>query len=167
MTIDIDLGGTRRAIDVQRENDRWIVTVDGRRVIADVAEAGGRWSVVVGQESYEVSIEPGGSGGHVVHVNGHAVPLSIIDPRTAFRNRARDGGVDDGGSAALAAPMPGRGVKVLVKPGDRVAARQPLVIVEAMKMENELRAPRAGTVIEVRVREGMSVDAHMVLVTME
>jgi len=56
---------------------------------------------------------------------------------------------------------------VLVAPGDAVAARQPLVIVEAMKMENELRAPRAGTVASVRVSEGQSVEAHAVLVVLE
>jgi biotin carboxyl carrier protein len=60
--------------------------------------------------------------------------------------------------------MPGRVVKVLVTPGAAVAARQGLVVVEAMKMENELRAPRAGTVTEVRVREGAPVDANTVLV---
>jgi biotin carboxyl carrier protein len=63
--------------------------------------------------------------------------------------------------------MPGRVVKVLVKSGDTVAARQPLVIVEAMKMENELRAPRAGTVADVRVSEGQSVEANAVLVVLE
>jgi biotin carboxyl carrier protein len=55
-------------------------------------------------------------------------------------------------------------VKVLVTPGAAVVARQGLVLIEAMKMENELRAPRAGTVAEVRVREGMPVDANAVLV---
>ena len=63
--------------------------------------------------------------------------------------------------------MPGRIVKVLVKPGDVVAARQGVVIVEAMKMENELRAPRPGTVAEVRVTEGISVEANSVLVVLE
>jgi biotin carboxyl carrier protein len=63
--------------------------------------------------------------------------------------------------------MPGRIVKVLVTAGDAVAARQGLVVVEAMKMENELRAPRPGTVTDVRVREGMSVDANAVLVVIE
>ena len=67
-------------------------------------------------------------------------------------------------NATIVAPMPGRVVKVLVAPGDAVQARQGLVVVEAMKMENELRAPRAGTVAEVRVREGAPVDANVVLV---
>jgi len=63
--------------------------------------------------------------------------------------------------------MPGRVEKELVAPGDAVAARQPLVIVEAMKMENELRAPRAGTVASVRVSDGQSVEANAVLVVIE
>ena len=63
-------------------------------------------------------------------------------------------------------PMAGRIVRVLVKPEEAVAARQPLVVVEAMKMENELRAPRAGTVAEVRVVEGASVEANTVLVVL-
>ena len=62
--------------------------------------------------------------------------------------------------------MAGRVVKVLVKTGEAVAARQPLVVVEAMKMENELRAPRDGTVAEVRVSEGSSVEANAVLVVL-
>jgi biotin carboxyl carrier protein len=60
--------------------------------------------------------------------------------------------------------MPGRIVKVLVKPGEAVAARQGLVVVEAMKMENELRAPGPGTVTDVKVTEGASVEANAVLV---
>ena len=63
--------------------------------------------------------------------------------------------------------MPGRVMRVLVGPGDVVADRQSLVVVEAMKMENELRAPRAGVVAEVRVVEGMPVEARTVLVVLE
>ena len=63
--------------------------------------------------------------------------------------------------------MPGRIVKVLVNAGDTVAAQQGLVVVEAMKMENELRAPRAGRVTRVNVVDGMSVEANAVLVTLE
>jgi biotin carboxyl carrier protein len=62
--------------------------------------------------------------------------------------------------------MPGRVVKMLVTPGEAVVARQGLVVVEAMKMENELRAPRAGTITEIKVREGASVEANVVLVVM-
>ena len=63
--------------------------------------------------------------------------------------------------------MPGRVVRVLVAPGDEVAARQPVVVVEAMKMENELRSPKAGRVKDVAVTEGASVEAGRVLVVVE
>ena len=65
------------------------------------------------------------------------------------------------------APMPGRVVRVLVKPGDEVAPRQGLVVVEAMKMENELSSPRAGTVREVTVSEGASVEAGRLLAVID
>jgi glutaconyl-CoA/methylmalonyl-CoA decarboxylase subunit gamma len=63
--------------------------------------------------------------------------------------------------------MPGRVLRVLVQPGAPVVRRQPLLVIEAMKMENELRAPQAGTVLEVRVAEGTPVEAGMVLVVIE
>jgi len=63
--------------------------------------------------------------------------------------------------------MPGRIARVLVTIGDAVVARQGLIVVEAMKMENELRAPRAGTVTEVRAVEGALVDANAVLIVID
>jgi biotin carboxyl carrier protein len=63
--------------------------------------------------------------------------------------------------------MPGKIVRVFVRPGDTVTARQPLVVVEAMKMENELRAGRAGTVAEVHAREGASVEAGALLIVIQ
>jgi biotin carboxyl carrier protein len=130
--------------------------------------------------SYEVAFEPAPGGGLIVHLNGVAVPVTVLDqpgpPRSrAGRNEAS--GAEAGGGTAngekansvprtIVAPMPGRIVKVLVTPDEAVAAGQPLVVVEAMKMENELRAPRAGTVVDVRVAEGASVEANTVLVVL-
>jgi biotin carboxyl carrier protein len=71
------------------------------------------------------------------------------------------------GTTTIVASMPGRIVRVLVAPGDRIAARQVVVIVEAMKMENELRSPRDGIVKEVMVREGMAIESGIVVVVIE
>ena len=99
--------------------------------------------------------------------------LDFARSTPAIRNAgfySEDSGAGDRGAGAgprmIVAPMPGRIVKVLVKPGQSVSARQPLLVVEAMKMENELRAPRGGTVAEVRVAEGSSVEANAVLVVL-
>ena len=185
MTVDIALHGARHAVAARRDGDRWIVTLDGRELGVDVVDVGGRWSMLISPDvasgvsradigpasrSYEIAFEPRQAGGQVVYVNGDAFPLTVADAGAAFARRspgAETGRAGADGSAAVIAPMPGRVVKVLVAPGDAVAARQPVVIVEAMKMENELRAPRAGTVASVRVSEGQSVEAHAVLVELE
>jgi biotin carboxyl carrier protein len=95
-----------------------------------------------------------------VKVDGASIPVGLRDPRRSRRaHAAADGPV------RVVAPMPGKIVRLLVAPGEAVAVRQGLVVVEAMKMENELRAPRAGTVSEVAVQEGAVVELGAVLVT--
>jgi biotin carboxyl carrier protein len=155
--------------------------MDGRAMSVDLARVDDRWSMLVRPaeaetdpqphetdsmglrgDSYEIAIEPQGRGRHFVHVDGHVVPVTVLAPG---RERAGSGTAANAtGPIAIVSPMPGRIVKVLVTPGEAVVARQGLVVVEAMKMENELRAPRAGIVAEVRVREGAPVEANVVLV---
>ena len=182
MTIEIELDGRRQLVTLRREGDQWVAGLGGREVPVSVIEAGGRWSMLVGpresgagsRTSYDVSFESPADGELVVHVNGVAVPLTIIgQPGTpkpwAKATRGKREGSEAGAdtqSHVVIAPMPGRIVKVLVRPGEAVQARQGLVVVEAMKMENELRAPRDGTVAEVRVTEGSSVEANAVLVVL-
>ena len=168
MTFDVEAGGERRTIVVQRAGAGWAITVDGRAMAASVSRSGARWSLLYGPpdmaapRSYEAVLERRHRGHQLVHVNGRAVRVSFVE-------HAGRSGMGAGSSAAkeVIAPMPGRIVKVLVKAGDRVAGGQGLVVVEAMKMENELRAPREGTVAAVRVSEGMSVEANAVLVVVE
>jgi biotin carboxyl carrier protein len=179
---EVETGRRRRTIDVRRSGGDWTVTMDGRPMSVNFTRVGDRWSMLVRPievdpgstslpnqpapargSSYEVAIESRRQGRHIVHVDGHLVPVTVRVP-----GRGRSASSGDGSSAtgpvSVVAPMPGRVVKVLVAPGDAVLARQGLVVVEAMKMENELRAPRAGTVADVRVREGAPVDANAVLV---
>jgi biotin carboxyl carrier protein len=105
-----------------------------------------------------------------VHVDGVPVEAAIVDDRAARASAAtsplgRTGRAD--GPQRVTAPMPGKIVKLLVKPGDRVEPRQGLVVVEAMKMENELRARATGTVKEVLTVEGTTVEAGAILVILE
>ena len=167
MTFEVETNGRRRAVTVRRRPDGWDVLVDGQEKSADMAPAGDRWSLLLDGRSYDVALGPPSRGSRLVHVNGIPVAVTVADPRAAFGTRARHEDAADGEPLHLTSPMPGRVVKVLVKPGDAVAARQGLVVIEAMKMENELRAPRAATVSDVRVNEGASVDATTVLVVLE
>ena len=134
----------------------------------DIAEVDGIWSLLVGdgpcRRSYEVTFSEAG-GLLTVHVNGTPVP---VEPRSRRRTPAGSAAADAAhGPVSIAAPMPGRIVKVFVSPGDSVAARQGLIVIEAMKMENELRAPRAGIVTAVKVASGAPVEAGTVLVVIE
>ena len=181
MRFEVEAGGQPRVVDVAADGDAWRVTIDGRVCRASMVRAGERWSLLIGDadgpadlkprlygsRSYDVMFEPASGGAWQVHVNGRVVPAGLRT--SAGRQRGRSGGQSAAGGAdgRVLAPMPGRVVKVLVAPGMAVEARQGVVVVEAMKMENELRAPRAGTVREVCVAEGASVEAQTVLVVIE
>jgi biotin carboxyl carrier protein len=122
--------------------------------------------VLEGSKAYEVSVvADAASGQHVVHVG--TVPVAVTLNGRRRWGRKEEHGAAGAGPQRLVAPMPGKVVRVLAKVGDRVAARQPVVVVEAMKMENELRASREGTVAEIHAREGMSVDAGALLIVIQ
>ena len=165
MTCDLETPGGRRAIEFRRRGSAWEMTLDGRILSVDVTAIAGRWSLLIGSRSYEVAVERRSNGERLVYVNGLPVPVSIMDPRERLVRRRGHVSAETG-PRSIVSPMPGRIVKVLVREGDVVAAQQGLVVVEAMKMENELRAPRAGQVSAVKVVEGMSVEAKTVLVTL-
>jgi len=185
MTCDLETRGGQRSIDVRRRGSEWELTLDGRILSVDVTAIAGRLALLIGPlspdgfgepgaqsksggrpaKSYEVAVERRSNGERIVYVNGLAVPVSIVDPREQLTRR-RTAVAAEAGPRSIVSPMPGRIVKVLVREGETVAALQGLVVVEAMKMENELRAPRAGQVTSVKVVEGMSVEAKAVLVTL-
>ena len=163
MRYDFEVEGRVRAIAIEPVGDTVSVSIDGAPVAVDVARvAPGRYSLRLAATGcqHEVTVSPNGHGGMLVTVGGAAVLVTRAD---AARGRSAERQTADG-PQRLVAPMPGKVVKVLVAPGDEVALRQGLVVVEAMKMENELRAGRAGVVREVLVVEGASVEAGAPLV---
>ena len=166
MTVNVDVNGRQYAVEVTPRDGAFLVSIDGRERQVDVQQTGGVLSLLIGARSYEVTMN-----GTTVHVDGVPVEVSIVPARNPWaRNpwakQAVSSGVPEG-PQQVTAPMPGKIVKLLVKPGDRVEPRQGLVVVEAMKMENELRARAAGTVAEVRAIEGTTVEAGAILVVLE
>jgi biotin carboxyl carrier protein len=170
MQYEVEIGGRLRQVVVTRIGDAFAVSVDGHTRHVNAARIDGHsLSLLVDAvcpQSHEVSIVADPSSGQlVVHVG--AVPVAV-----ALNGRRRWGRKDDGAAAGsgpqrLVAPMPGKVVRVLVKVGDRVGVRQPVVVVEAMKMENELRASREGTIVEIHAREGLSVEAGALLIVIQ
>jgi biotin carboxyl carrier protein len=148
---------------------RLSVAVDGRMCAVDAVWIDSTTlSLIADGVAHEIRILRGAAGSVSVEVKGAVFDADVAE--AAFgRARARDAGGRKGppGGRAIAAPMPGRVVRVLVKVGDRIPARQGVVIVEAMKMENVLRAPAEGTVTEIRVAAGSTVEAGAVLVMLD
>jgi len=121
------------------------------------------YSILLEGRSYEARVEETASA-IVVSIDGQRFEIQVRDPRRWSRKSAVAGGE---GRQSVAAPMPGKVVRVLVSAGDAVERDQGLVVVEAMKMQNELRAARAGRVVSVAAAEGATVAAGEVLVTLE
>ena len=180
MQYEIEVGGRLRHVVVSRVGDGFTVNVDGRVWPVDAARVDAHTlSLLIGtsvasgssapargagsQTSHEVTITSNPATGQII-VRAGTVPVPV-----SLNGRRRFGKKDDGAQASsgpqrVVAPMPGKVLRVLVKPGDVVRARQGLVVIEAMKMENELRAARDGTVTDVQAREAMSVEAGALLV---
>jgi biotin carboxyl carrier protein len=123
----------------------------------------GTYSVLLDGRSYEVRLEPGRQVTFAV-VRDRRFAVEVEDPR---RSRQRAVGGFGEGRQSVTAPMPGKVMRLLVCEGDPVEAGQGLVVVEAMKMQNEMKAPRAGRVATLAAREGAAVAAGEVLVTIE
>jgi biotin carboxyl carrier protein len=155
------LGRTLR-IEVLPRDGGYRVIVDGRPLAATVKECGrGFLSLLVDGCSYDVGLHRG-EGAFTVVLDGRPIPVTVTEgARGAAAVRPATGPV------RVTAPMPGKIVRVQVAPGDEVQAQQGLLVMEAMKMENELKAPRAGRVREVSVREGQAVERGALLAVLE
>jgi biotin carboxyl carrier protein len=117
--------------------------------------------------TYEIFVAPGTNSGELlVTIEGRSA-LAVVNGRKTVRVADTARQTRGHGEQTVVAPMPGRVVRVLVGPGDEVAARQGVIVVEAMKMENELRAPKGGRVKDVSVSAGNSVEAGRVLMIIE
>ena len=149
---------------------KWQVVVDGRTMEIDSQQLAsvrqveaGVYSVLLDGISYEIRIQPSPEG-LTASVAGRRFAVEVRDPRDASRgSRAAIGS----GRQNVTAPMPGKVIRILVDTGDAVETAQGLVVVEAMKMQNELKATRPGRVVEIRARNGETVGAGDVLLVLE
>jgi biotin carboxyl carrier protein len=171
MTFEVEIAGRRRVVGIEPAgHSRFRVSIDGHPHLVDAVRVGeyGLSLIVDGEAgtSRELVVVPAAVRGELlVSLDGRTVPATIDARRS--RRGGGEGAAGAHGEQRIVAPMPGRVVRVLVAEGDDVAGRQPVIVVEAMKMENELRSPKAGRVKEVSVTAGASVDAGRVLVVIE
>jgi len=146
------------------------IAIDGRPIEIDKTQLEnaievepGVFSVLIDGRSFEIRLPAGGPETNAI-ADGRRFSVEVRDPRDATGSSRS---APAGGRQKVAAPMPGKVIRILVKQGDAVEAGQGLAVVEAMKMQNEMKAPRPARVIEVRVRDGDTVAAGETLVVLE
>ena len=154
-------------VDIEAPEDgRFVLTIDGERHEVDALTLDhGAVSLLLDGNSYNVELEEDGEEIRV-QVQGQVFHIDAADERR-LRLRAGVTGFSVEGRQVVSAPMPGKVVRVLVKVGEEVQEGQGLVVVEAMKMENELKSPKAGKVVELLAQEGSAVENNAKLVVVE
>ncbi|MGZ4859127.1 MAG: biotin/lipoyl-containing protein [Candidatus Angelobacter sp.] len=152
-------------VELTPAGEQWKCRLDGREMPADVVYGqNGVLSLLLGGKSYEVKQETVGAETNVV-VGHERFSASVRDPRS-FRSRSRASATEHG-VMKIKAPMPGKVVRVLAGVGTQVELGQSVIVIEAMKMQNELKAPKSGMVKKINVAEGAAVDAGQVLAEVE
>jgi biotin carboxyl carrier protein len=182
MTIEVDIDGTLRAVSVEAVDGlHFRVTLDGVTHDVELTAANGHQMSLLVQDALAANdaaprtsldaivAETGRPGELAIQIAGATFEARVFGRGRGWGARRRVGGSEPGraGVEEVRAPMPGKIARVLVVPGDQVKPRQPLVVVEAMKMENELRAGADARVKDVLVTEGTLVEAGRVLVVLE
>lgn len=155
-------GKQRRVVELERHGPAWRVALDGQSVDADLIEIDAHTvSVLIDGRSYAIQITQLPNGPLKLQTASQEFTAEVADPR-AWRNR-RHSLLQAEGRQQVVAPMPGKVVRVLVHAGEQVQAGQGLLVVEAMKMQNEIRSPKTGTVERLIAKEGQPVNAGDIL----
>ena len=164
MTYDVIIDGKNYRLELEQVQNRWVCRLDGREIEVDAVIARPNvLSLRVGNKAYEIKSERVANDWHL-WVGSARFGAEVRDPRS-LRGRARS--TDERGPKKLAAPMPGKVVRILVHEKSEVEAGAGLVVVEAMKMQNEIKSPKKGTIQKLLVNEGAAVNAGDVLVIVE
>jgi biotin carboxyl carrier protein len=162
MKLEIHLDGKPRTVELRQTAGVWDISLDGNLLNADAIEiAPNIYSILLEGKSFEVRVTPTAAGVLTVQTAHQEFTAEVIDPR-AWRGRHHNAAEAEGRQQILA-PMPGKIIRVLVQAGEKVQAGQGLLVVEAMKMQNEIRSPKNGAVERVLVKEGQLVNAGEVL----
>ncbi|MFY9607023.1 MAG: acetyl-CoA carboxylase biotin carboxyl carrier protein subunit [Blastocatellia bacterium] len=163
MRYEADIDGHQISLEVEQRNGRVFATIAQRSYDLEVVSPEpGVYLMFLGNEVHEARVWSADTNSLRVTLGGRAFAASIIDRkhRRTIEHRPE-------GQQQLTAPMPGKVVRVLLKPGDEVSEGQGVIVVEAMKMQNEIKSPKTGRILQVRVSEGDTINNNQVLAVVE
>ena len=165
MNYDVTIDQRQCRLELEQKDGQWLCQLDGREVRIDpVLLRHNVLSLLIDGVSYEVKREMIGTEVHL-WIGGARYQAELRDPRSLHSRKAAGGAAE--GTKKIVAPMPGKVVRVLVQEKMEVMAGQGVVVVEAMKMQNELKSPKQGIVRKVVVVEGANVSAGDVLLIID
>jgi len=165
MKLNAETAGKQHAVSIEQDGGRLTATIDERTVELEVSEPEpGVYLLKSGGRIFEASVSRA-ENGFQVSLQGHTFDINITDPK-----RLRGAGSQTehaSGRAEIRTAMPGKVVRILHQVGDDVEKGQGVIVVEAMKMQNEMRSPKSGVIAEIKTSEGETVSAGDVLVVIE
>ena len=162
MRYSISIDGQAYDVEISEVEGRWRCRLNGRDIQADFIQLNARIaSILLNGKSYEVRRDASGA----ISVDNRRYEVSVEDPRSWQGRRRKE--LRQAGPQRLASSMPGKVVRVLSREGDSIEAGQGIIVVEAMKMQNEIKSVKAGTLQKLLVREGANVSAGEVLAIVE
>lgn len=164
MTYEVTIDSKNYRLDLTQIEGHWSCRLDGREIEVDAVLARPNvLSLRIGNNAYEVKCERVANDVHI-WVGSRRFAPEVRDPRS-LRSRSRV--TDEHGPRKLAAPMPGKVVRILLAQGSEVEAGAGVLVVEAMKMQNEVKSPKKGRIQKIVVTEGAAVNAGDVLAIVE
>jgi biotin carboxyl carrier protein len=165
MIYEVKVADKTHRVELRKENTGWRCKLDGREMPLDVIfTQQGVLSILLDGKSYEVKQESTGSETNVV-VGRQRFATQVRDPRSLRSRRSSDSGSE--GLRKITAPMPGKVVRILASAGTAVEQGQAVIVIEAMKMQNELKSPKKGVLKKLNVSEGALVEAGQSLAEVE
>lgn len=163
MKYQATVNGKKFEIEINQDGD---VFIDGELRQVDFVSLGETlYSMISESESHEVLIDDSEMPNYHVEMHGQLYTVNVLDERALILGSRRGGDFDESGEVSIKSPMPGLVVDIPVTEGQEIEKGQTIIILESMKMQNELKAPRAGTVQRIGVEAGQSVEQNKVLVT--
>lgn len=173
MKLNVTINDRQHQVELQADDSLLVASVDGaRRELTlhtpphvNTTSRERTYLVTMANQVYECAVRKTGEGAMEITIGGEVFNAHVSDPRALPTVGSASGAAS--GRARITAPMPGKIVRVLVEQGAEVVAGDGLLVVEAMKMQNEIKAPKSGVVIELHVEQGATVAAGDVLVIVE
>jgi biotin carboxyl carrier protein len=166
MTYDVVVDGKTHRLELTRGDTTWLCKVDDQEIEVDAAlTARDVMSVLVGGKAYEVKRERSLQGELHMVIGSARYAVDVQDPRSLRTRRAAAG--SEAGPQKVTAPMPGKIVRILVAEKDEVKVGQGIIVMEAMKMQNELKSPKDGKVQKILTSEGSTVNPGDTLAVIE